>query len=255
MLPRHGRRAAGRAPRGARRAAHACAGHPALFAHSVVNEISPDIARWSGARAVERFIEELVDAAKQADPECLCTFGSYPPTEFLRPENIDFFCFNVYLHQQRAYENYLARLQMLADAKPLILGETGIDSLREGRAASGANSRLANRIGLPAAALAGARLFSVLRTTGTRKGRGSRRTTGALGSLLAIANPSPSFDVVERAKFWRRRRLFPLPRHAACFGRGRVLQRGAHFAAVFGIASREFCVTLTTRLLLLTMAP
>ncbi|HWD18824.1 MAG TPA: glycosyltransferase [Verrucomicrobiae bacterium] len=115
-----------------RTAVKACARHPAVFAYSVVNEISPDVARWSGGAAVAEFLDSLVDVAKEVDPECLCTFGNYPPTEFLRPENIDFLCFNVYLHQQRAFENYLARLQMIADDKPLLLGEIGIDSLREG---------------------------------------------------------------------------------------------------------------------------
>lgn len=115
-----------------RRAVENCKKHPAVFAFSVVNEIAPDIVRWSGARAVADFIDELVDVAREADPDCLCTFGNYPPTEFLRPHNIDFFCFNVYLHQQRPFENYLARLQMLADTKPLILGEFGLDSIREG---------------------------------------------------------------------------------------------------------------------------
>lgn len=109
-----------------------CARHPAVFALSVVNEIPSDIVRWSGPVRVAEFIEELVNEAKTIDPECLCTFGNFPPTEFLRPQNIDFHCFNVYLHQRRAFENYVARLQMVADTKPLIIGETGIDSLREG---------------------------------------------------------------------------------------------------------------------------
>src|SRR6185503_18118145 len=109
-----------------------CARHPAVFAFSVVNEIPSDIVRWSGARRVAQFIEELVAEAKAVDPECLCTFGNFPPTEFLRPQNIDFHCFNIYLHQRRAFENYVARLQMIADSKPLVIGETGIDSLREG---------------------------------------------------------------------------------------------------------------------------
>lgn len=109
-----------------------CARHPAVFAFSMVNEIASDVVRWSGARRVAQFIEELVVEAKTIDPECLCTFGNFPPSEFLRPQNIDFHCFNVYLHQRRAFENYLARLQMIADTKPLIIGETGIDSTREG---------------------------------------------------------------------------------------------------------------------------
>src|ERR1041384_2942850 len=112
-----------------------CAPHPAVFPLSVVNEIPSDVVRWSGARNVAQFIEELVDVAKAIDPDCLCTFGNFPPTEFLRPANIDFHCFNVYLHQRRPFENYLARLQMIADTKPLILGEFGIDSIREGEEA------------------------------------------------------------------------------------------------------------------------
>lgn len=115
-----------------RRAVLACGRHPAVFAFSVANEIAPDIVRWSGAKAVADFLDELILEAKQADPESLCTFVNYPPTEFLRPQCTDFVCFNVYLHQESAFKNYLARLQMQAESKPLVLGELGIDSLREG---------------------------------------------------------------------------------------------------------------------------
>ena len=118
-----------------RRAVFACARHRAVFAFSVANEIPPDIVRWGGAQAVADFIDDLVQEAKRADPECLCTFTNYPSTEFLRPQTLDFLSFNVYLHQRQPFENYLARLQMLADGKPLLLGECGIDSLREGEAA------------------------------------------------------------------------------------------------------------------------
>src|SRR5882724_9788845 len=115
-----------------REAVRACAGHPAVFAYSVANEIAPDIVRWSGARAVAEFIDELVAEAKRVDPDCLCTFTNYPPTEFLRPQSLDFLSFNVYLHNRQTFKNYLARLQMIADTKPLVLGEFGIDSTREG---------------------------------------------------------------------------------------------------------------------------
>ena len=115
-----------------RTAVEACKGHPALFAFSVANEIPADIVRWSGVRKIETFIDQLVDDAKAVDPGCLCTFTSYPPTEFLHPHNIDFVCFNVYLHEPKPFESYLARLQMLADDKPLVLGEFGLDSIREG---------------------------------------------------------------------------------------------------------------------------
>ncbi|MCX7872027.1 MAG: glycosyltransferase [Verrucomicrobiae bacterium] len=115
-----------------RSAVKAFAGHPAIFAYSVANEINPDIARWSGAKNVELFINSLVEEAKSIDPECLCTFGNFPPTEYLLPSEIDFLCFNVYLHQQKPFENYLSRLQMIAQEKPIIIGEFGFDSLRLG---------------------------------------------------------------------------------------------------------------------------
>src|SRR4051794_7407715 len=67
-----------------RRVVHECAGHPAIFAYSVVNEIAPDIVRWSGPKAVEKFLDDLIDSARQTDPGCICTFANYPPTEFLR---------------------------------------------------------------------------------------------------------------------------------------------------------------------------
>jgi glycosyltransferase involved in cell wall biosynthesis len=107
-------------------------GHPAVFGYSVVNEIPAEIVRWSGVRRVERFIDELFDVARNVDPDCLYTFTSFPPTEFLHPRASDFVCFNVYLHQRPALEAYLARLQTLADSKPLLLGEFGMDSIREG---------------------------------------------------------------------------------------------------------------------------
>lgn len=115
-----------------REAAKQCQGHPALFAYSVVNEIPAEVVRWSGVRPVARFIEELIQEAKAVDPACLCTFASFPPTEFLLCRNLDFVCFNVYLHQQQPFERYLARLQTLAESKPLLLGEFGLDSIREG---------------------------------------------------------------------------------------------------------------------------
>src|SRR5207247_11056441 len=55
----------------------------------------------------------------------------------LRPQSADFVSFNVYLHQEQPFKNYLARLQMLAESKPLILGEIGFDSLREGETRKG----------------------------------------------------------------------------------------------------------------------
>jgi glycosyltransferase involved in cell wall biosynthesis len=122
------------ARRTVREAARAGRDHNALFACSVVNEIPPEIVRWSGAGRIENFIDELVAEAKAQNPGGLCTFTSFPPTEFLQPETPDFHTFNVYLHDRKAFEAYLARLQILAAHRPLVLGEFGMDSLREGKA-------------------------------------------------------------------------------------------------------------------------
>ncbi len=113
-------------------AARACARHPAIFALSVANELPPDLVRWSGPEPMEQFLEELAATVKGAAPECLCTFGNYPTTEYLNPRALDFCCFNVYLHDRRALRQYLARLQTLAGEKPLLLGEFGMDARREG---------------------------------------------------------------------------------------------------------------------------
>ena len=189
-----------------RKAVESAAGHPAVFAFSVVNEIPAEIVRWSGARAVNRFIDELVTEAKSTDPDVLCTFASFPPTEFLRATNIDFLCFNVYLHQQKSFESYLARLQTIAGAKPLILGEFGIDSIREGEAHQseilGWHIESAFRAGL-----AGTVVFSF--TDDWFRG-GEQIKDWAFGLTTRDRQPKPSFDVV-----WRLYSLaphLPLPR-------------------------------------------
>lgn len=114
-----------------RNAARRCGNHPAIFAISVVNEIPPDIVRYVGKEKVEQFVDELVATVKQEAPNCLATFANFPTTEYLQPRSLDFVCFNVYLHDPGVFRNYLARLQMIAGDKPLMLGEYGIDTLHE----------------------------------------------------------------------------------------------------------------------------
>ncbi|MFM8458620.1 MAG: glycosyltransferase, partial [Chthoniobacterales bacterium] len=60
----------------------------------------------------------------------LYSYASFPPTEYLLPQNVDFLTFNVYLHRRIDFQRYLARLQNLAEDRPLILGEFGMDTIR-----------------------------------------------------------------------------------------------------------------------------
>jgi glycosyltransferase involved in cell wall biosynthesis len=114
-----------------RHAAKMCGNHEAIFAISVVNEIPPDLVRYYGRRKVEELIDDLVATVKAEAPQCLVTFANFPTTEYLQPRDIDFVCFNVYLHDEQVFRNYLARLQSIAGEKPLMLGEYGIDTHRE----------------------------------------------------------------------------------------------------------------------------
>jgi glycosyltransferase involved in cell wall biosynthesis len=116
-----------------RSAAAACGNHPALFAISLVNEFPAELVRYVGRRKVERLLDELARTVRAEAPDCLVTFANYPTTEYLSPREVDFHCFNVYLHDERTFRNYLARLQNVVggSGKPLILGEYGIDTYRE----------------------------------------------------------------------------------------------------------------------------
>lgn len=111
----------------------ACHGHPAVLACLVGNEIPPDIARWHGAARVREFLRQLVDIAKATDPDRLVSYANFPSTEYLDVDFTDFVSFNVYLHTESAFRSYLAHLHNMAEDKPLVLTEFGIDSLREGQ--------------------------------------------------------------------------------------------------------------------------
>jgi O-antigen biosynthesis protein len=113
-----------------RKAVSSNRGHPAVFAYAIGNEIPNGIIRWYGSQTIERFIESLIDTAREADPRALITYANYPSTEYILPTSVDFYCYNVYLHKQSEVQKYLARLQNLAGEKPLMLGEFGMDTIR-----------------------------------------------------------------------------------------------------------------------------
>jgi GT2 family glycosyltransferase len=125
-------RAQEHARRAVRQAAERGRNHPCLLAYSICNEIPTNVVRWHGTRRVERFLEELMDVAKQGDPDGLVTYANFPPTEYLDLSFLDFVTFNVYLHDLRTFRRYLFRLQNLVGDKPLLLGEIGMDTLRHG---------------------------------------------------------------------------------------------------------------------------
>ncbi|RME94046.1 MAG: glycosyltransferase [Verrucomicrobia bacterium] len=192
-----------------RRAAEECARHPATFALCVANEIPPDIVRWHGPRAVEAFLEELIELVKQSDSDCPATYGNFPSTEFLQPREADFVMFNLYLRRRADFENYLARLQMLADTRPLVIGELGVDVLREGEAAQA--GRLAGQI--EAAFQGGAAGAIVFRFTDEWHRGGREVTDWAFGLTTRERAPRPAFAAVREA-FARAPRLLegPVPR-------------------------------------------
>src|SRR5580704_11269163 len=103
-----------------------------IFAFSLGNEIRSDIVRWHGARAVSRFMGELYNLGKSIAPDSLFTYSNYPSSEYLDLSFLDFICFNVYLHREPDFRRYLTHLMAATGERPLVLSETGMDTIREG---------------------------------------------------------------------------------------------------------------------------
>src|SRR5262249_42758309 len=111
----------------------ACAGHPAILCYALGNEIPAQLVRWIGPARVERYLRAVYRIVKERDPDGLVTYVNYPTTEYLRLPFLDLVSFKVYLENRDRLASYLARLQTLADERPLLLSELGLDSLRNGR--------------------------------------------------------------------------------------------------------------------------
>ena len=70
---------------------------PAVSGYFVGNEINAQLVRWLGRDQVKRFLEKMIDAARNCHPGALFAYASYPTTEYLMPDNADFVAYNVYL--------------------------------------------------------------------------------------------------------------------------------------------------------------
>ncbi len=108
------------------------ANHPAILLHSIGNEVPPLIVRWYGAKRIEDFLRGQNDIIKEIVPHALTTYVNHPPTEYLTLPFLDVISYNVYLEREPEMRAYLARLQTLAHEKPVMLGEMGLDALRNG---------------------------------------------------------------------------------------------------------------------------
>jgi GT2 family glycosyltransferase len=117
------------------------AGHPALLAYGLGNEIPAPMARWIGREAIERYLSRLYDTVKDEDPDGLVTYVNYPSTEYLQLPFLDFVSFNVYLERRERLAAYLPRLHNLAGDRPLVLTELGLDAYRNGEEAQAESLR------------------------------------------------------------------------------------------------------------------
>jgi GT2 family glycosyltransferase len=117
-----------------REGVRACSGHPAVLCYVIGNEIPAPIVRWHGRQRIERFLERLYRAVKSEDPGALATYVNFPSSEYLQLPFLDVVCFNVFLERQERLESYLARLQNVAEDRPLVMAEVGLDSRRNGEA-------------------------------------------------------------------------------------------------------------------------
>lgn len=109
--------------------------YPQVVGFLVGNEIEKTLVRWMGPAQVRDFLDDLITAGKEAAPEHLFSYATYPSTEYLIPSQADFLAMNVYLEEPDAFRRYLRRLQNLAADKPLVITEFGLDVAAHGEQA------------------------------------------------------------------------------------------------------------------------
>ena len=165
-----------------------------IAAYSIGNEIRSDIVRWHGPRAVSGFLAELRDLGKQTEPDALFTYSNYPSTEYLDLSFLDFISFNVYLHREEDFRRYFTHLLGQAGELPLILSETGMDTIREGEDHQAEllawQGQAAFELGLGG--------FIVFAFTDECHRGGSEITDWAFGLTHRDRTPKPAFEAVAR---------------------------------------------------------
>jgi GT2 family glycosyltransferase len=177
-----------------RAAADTLGSHPALFGFLIGNEIPPDIVRWYGPERVRTFLRSLRDEVKAVAPSALVSYANFPSTEYLDlTDFVDFVSFNVYLHREADFRRYLSRLQNIAEDKPLVLTEFGVDSLREGAEAQAELLAWMIRAGFESGA-AGTFVFSWTDDWFTG---GAQIADWAFGLVDARRNPKPAYHAVQ----------------------------------------------------------
>jgi GT2 family glycosyltransferase len=175
--------------------ADACLGHPAVLCYAVANEIPASTVRWFGRSRIERFVARLCETVREAHPQALVTYVSYPSTEYLQLPFIDVVAFNVYLESCERLALYLARLQNLAGERPLLMTELGLDSIRNGekRQARSLESQIQTAF---AAGCAG--VFAYAWTDEWHRG-GEDVEDWAFGLTRRNRRPKPALAAVRRA--------------------------------------------------------
>ena len=165
-----------------------------IAAYSIGNEIRSDIVRWHGPRAVSGFLAELRDLGKQIEPDALFTYSNYPSTEYLDLSFLDFISFNVYLHREDDFRRYFTHLLGQAGELPLILSETGMDTIREGEDHQAEllawQGQAAFELGLGG--------FIVFAFTDEWHRGGAEITDWAFGLTHRDRTPKPAFEAVAR---------------------------------------------------------
>ena len=163
-----------------------------IAAYSIGNEIRSDIVRWHGPRAVSGFLAELYDLGKQIEPDALFTYSNYPSTEYLDLSFLDFISFNVYLHREDDFRRYFTHLLGQAGELPLLLSETGMDTIREGEDHQAEllawQGQAAFELGLSG--------FIVFAFTDEWYTGGAEITDWAFGLTRRDRSPKPAFDAV-----------------------------------------------------------